>query len=381
MKKKIAAILCALAICLGLTISFPANAAGNLCFMGINDTLLNLENRFIPITLNGQYYVPYTALDKNSTGLDLGIYPIYNSILNVLTIYNREQVMTFDLNSGFCTDRGGAGLPARAVTRNGQVYVPAKFVSQYFGLTFHNRMTNYGPMVRICNSSAKLDHDQFVDLSQMLMEDRLKEWIKNQIPDDPIVTPTPTPTPTITPSIGESVRTYLAFRGDRTEGLEDLLAYLEQYQTTALFFFPAEELARYDDAVRSVLCAGHAVGLLVSGDTAQEIAEQAGKGNQTLAQIAHLHTNSILAPDSSKTMRNELKKSGWLCWNTDVDALPNGESVSRQAETVMEQVNSYKQKVYVLSDTSMEGASLMTRVLYALKRDKYDMRLATETEI
>jgi len=133
--------------------------------------------------------------------------------------------------------------------------------------------------------------------------------------------------------------------------------------------------------VRSVLCAGHAVGLLVSGDTAQEIAEQAGKGNQTLAQIAHLRTNSILAPDSSKTMRNELKKSGWLCWNTDVDALPNGESVSRQAEAVMEQVNSYKQKVYVLSDTSVEGASLMTRVLYALKRDKYDMRLATETEI
>ncbi|MGN0968416.1 MAG: stalk domain-containing protein, partial [Oscillospiraceae bacterium] len=160
MKKRILSVLCALALCLGLlAIPLAAGAAGDPCFMAVNDTLLDLEDRYIPITVSGQYYVPYTALDGGVTGISLGIFPIYNSIENTLTIYNREQVLMFDLSAGTCTDRSGSSLSARAVIRNGRIYVPARFVSEYFGLSYASRTTTYGPLVRIRSSSAIITDD------------------------------------------------------------------------------------------------------------------------------------------------------------------------------------------------------------------------------
>lgn len=391
MKKRILSWLCALALCLGLlAIPLSVSAAGNPCFMAVNDNLLDLEDRYIPITISGQYYVPYTALDSSVTGVSLGIFPIYNSIENTLTIYNLDQLLRFDLAAGTCTDRGGNNLSARAVTRNGRIYVPARFVSEYFGLFYSSRVTTYGPMVRIRSSSAYItDDNDFVGLAQLQMESRLREWRKSQSAGEtPSVTPTPTPTPTLTPEPGNSdtdksgVRTYLAFRADQTDGLEELLGRLEQYQAKALFFFPAEKLADYDDAVRSVLCGGHAVGFLVSGTSAEEISDQACEGNRLLTQIAHMNTYTVLAPDAeTDALREEIKAAGLLCWSTDLDALPDGRSASRQASAVLANADLYRYEIFLLSDTSAAGAALIGRLLPELIRDGYDLRLAVETEL
>lgn len=392
MKKRILSGLCALALCLGLlAVPLSVSAASNPYFMAINDTLLPLEDRYIPITVSGQYYVPYTALDSSVTGLSLGISLIYNSILNTLQIYNMGQVLIFDLSAGTCTDRSGNSLDAHAVTRNGRIYVPARFVSEYFGLLYSSKVTTYGPMVRIRTSST-MEDTQFVSLAQMMMPDRLREWRRAQTAEEAVVTPTPAPTPTPTPTpapeTGEpetdksDVRTYLAFRADQTDGLEKLLGQLERTQVKALFFFPAAELAGYDDAVRSVLCGGHAVGFLVSGTDAEEISAQAAEGNRLLTQIAHLNTYTILAPDvETDAQREELSAAGLLCWSTDVSALPDGRSASRQAGAVLESVDLYRYQVFILSDTSAAGAALMERLLPELIGDHYDLRLAVETEL
>lgn len=115
MKKRFFALFCALMLCLGLMIPLTSlGATSNPCFLAINDNLLNLEARFIPIAIDGQYYVPYTALDSSTTGLELGISSIYYATLNRLTIYNRTQSLIFDLSSGTCTDRNGASREVRA---------------------------------------------------------------------------------------------------------------------------------------------------------------------------------------------------------------------------------------------------------------------------
>ncbi|MGN1003655.1 MAG: stalk domain-containing protein [Oscillospiraceae bacterium] len=394
MKKRILSWLCALALCLGLLAApLSVSAANNPCFMAVNDTLLDLVDQYIPITVSGQYYVPYTALDSSVTGVSLGISLIYNATNNTLIIYrnyNQERTLIFDLTSGSCTDRSGASISSvRAVIRNGRIYVPARFTSEYFGLSYSSRVTVYGPLVRIRNSSSKLDDNQFVDYAQQQMEARLRDWRKAQSKvDPPAVTPTPTPTPTTTPEPGDSnedksgVRTYLAFRADQTDGLEELLDRLEQYQVKALFFFPAEELADYDDAVRSVLCGGHAVGFLASGMSAEEISDQAREGNRLLTQIAHLNTYTVLAPDAeTDAQREELSAAGLLCWSTDLDALPDGRSASRQASAVLANADLYRYEIFLLSDTSAAGAALMGRLLPDLVRDGYDLRLAVETEL
>lgn len=406
MKKRILAVFTALVLCLSmLTSSVSVGATDTPHFVAVDIKLLQLEDRYIPIIADGLYYVPYYVLDVYSTGVDLGVYPVYNAAIRTLTIYNREKVIAFDLVSGTCSDRDGTVFSARAVTRNGQVYVPAKFICDYFGLKYtYFPQTKFGPMIRIYTSETKLNDEFFLAAAQMMMEDRLNEWRKNQT-----VTPTPTPTPTTTTSVRPTtsskpttsagtttpvttptvpevdksdVRTYLAFRADQTDGLNSLLTRLEQQQIQALFFFPAEELAQYDEIVRRVLCGGHGVGLLTSGTTAEEIAASAAEGNRILSQIAHLHTYIVLAPDAENVQTLEaVRENGLLPWDTDVDATPNGQTVSARTNDVMEKTETYTEKVCILSDCSTSGATLMARLLPELLEDRYDLRLALETDI
>lgn len=393
-KKRALSILCALALCVGLLAAYPSvSAAGTPCFLALNDTLKPLEDAFIPITVSGQYYVPHTALDSSVTGVSLGVVPLYNTISNTLMIFAQDKLekqMIFDLTTGACTDRNGTALNARAVIRNGRIYVPARVVCDYFGLSYSNRITLYGPIVRIRSASSHIDDNNFIGLVQleMKMEKYLQDWRGTQAAEDPAVTPSvsPTPVPTPTPGEGEAdksgVRAYLAFRADRIDALEQLLGLLEQAQVQALFFFPAEELAGYDDAVRRVLCGGHAVGLLVSGADGAEILAQAAQGNRLLSQIGHLHTYTVLvAGEQSDELREQLRSAGILCWNTDVDALPDGRSASRQSSAVQTEMDRYSREVYVLSDASAAGAALMERLLPELVEDRYDLRLAVETQL
>lgn len=390
MKKRLLGLLCAAAVCLGLLT--PWAKAANPCFIAVNDSLLKLEDRFIPITVDGLYYVPYAVLDSSATGVELGVFPFYNSAVNTLTLYNKEQVLNFDLSADTCTDRDGVTYAARAINRNGRIYVPIRFVCVYFDLSYSSRMTTYGQLVRVRSASSRLDDNSFIGLAQMgMLETRLQEWRRSQAETEtpaaavspaatpaPSATPTPAaPTATQTPD-KSGVSVYLAFRADQTEGLDALLTTLEQAQVQALFFFPAQELADYDQAVRRVLCGGHAVGLLLSADTEEQALSQAAQGRQLLSQIAHLSTRTVLAPDLDGDGEEALRQSGLLCWHTDVDALPDG-APRRQASAVLSQADGYTGEVFLLSDASTAGATLLGQLLPQLTGSRYSLRLAVET--
>ncbi len=408
MKKRISAAVVALVLCLSLLGSMrSAYATETPHFLAVNDSLLQLENRYIPILADGLYYVPYPALDVASTGVNLGIYPVYNSAIRTLTIYNREKVIAFDLTTGTCTDRNGVVYSCRVVTRNGQIYVPARFICDFFGLTYsYFPQTKFGPMIRICGDKAKLNDRYFVSAAQLQMEERLRDWRKNQAPaptSTPTPTPTPTPvkpTPTPTPSAKPTqsaepsptpsdpkvdrsdVRTYLAFRADQTEGLNVLLNRLEGYRIKAVFFFPADDLAQYDAQIRRVLISGHAVGLTLSGTTAQELKDSAKEGNRILRQIAYTDTHTVLLPEGTgRKIAAELRQDGLLIWQTDVDATSNGESIGSRAEEIRNKVKTMDSAVYLLSDCKTSGAALMVRLIPELMNEQYDFRLAVETEL
>lgn len=388
MKRRILSALCVLLACICLlSVTVTLGAADTPCFMAVNDTLLPLDNAFMPITVSGQYYVPYTALDSSATGISLGIFPFYSGISNTLMIYTKDLSLTFDLSAGTCVDRDGVSQSARAVTRNGRIYVPARFVCEHFGLSYFSRTTDFGPLVRLRTASAKWGDAQFVEQAQNLMGERLRDWRKAQTQVEiPAASPAPTvsvvPTPAVTP-VGQDVdksgvSMYLAFRADRIDGLDSLLAQLELHQISALFFFPAEELANYDEAVRSVLCGGHAVGLIVPGTTTEEISGQLARGNRLLTQIAHINTYVILTQNAEAGVAADY---GALCWHTDVDALPDISTPSQRANAVLKAADAYQEKVYVLSDASVEGAALMKQLLPKVIELQYSLRLAVETEL
>ncbi len=380
-KKRVFAALCALVLCFGLiSAPGPAHAANDPCFMAVNDNLLLLQDQFIPIQSNGQYYMPYTVLDGNATGLQLGIYPIHNTLRNTLLIYSRDEVISFDLSTGVCTDRNGTVLSARAVTRNGRVYVPVRFICERFGLTYFNRNTTYGPLVRIRNSAYVLDDNTFVSLAQLMMEDRLQAY-KAQGGGS-------AQQPSTNPGMGgvdtdrSGVRTYLAFRADQIGGLDSVLQQLRQYQAKALFFFPADDLAQYDEAVRRVLCHGHGVGLLVSGTTQEQAVQQAARGNRLLARIAHINTPIVWAPQRTDMGGAEQEKdTGLLWWDGNVDGATGEKNTNQFANTILADVQRYRYEVRIEFTTTENGAAVLSRVLPQLVRDRYNLRLAVETEL
>ena len=398
MKKRILAVFAALVLCLGvLTASLTAFATETPHFLAINENLLQLEDRYIPMIADGLYYVPYHALDISSTGVDLGIYPVYNPAIRALTIYNREKVIVFDLAAGTCTDREGMTYTARAVTRNGQIYIPAKFICDYFGLKYsYFPDTKFGPMIRICSASAKLPDRIFLAAAQMQMEDRLRDWRKNQAAVTPTPTPTSTPTPaeptatpgpevtpTPPPVVDKSdVSTYLAFRVEQDDGVTGILDQLERHQVKGVFFFPADDLARYDRTIRSVLIAGHAVGLSLSGETEDDLMAGGEEASRLLRQIAYIQVHTVLLPDGVDAQAaSGLREGGWLVWQTDVDARFDGQRVIAQAEEVKSRMEEYDRAVYVLSDGSVSALALMTVLLPELEEDQYDLRLAVETQL
>lgn len=178
------------------------------------------------------------------------------------------------------------------------------------------------------------------------------------------------------------VRTYLAFRADQADGLDTLLNRLEQYQIKGLFFFPANDLAQYDEQIRRVLIGGHAVGLLLSGTTAEELTESAAEGNRVLRQITYTGTYTVLLPDGINAQTAAtVQDGGLLVWQTDVDAVPNGQSVSTRAIAVNGKVETYLHAVYILSDCSTSASALMARLIPEWVEDQYDFRLAVETEL
>lgn len=385
MKRRMISILCVLAVCAGfLAMTVSLGAANDPCFMAVNDTLLPLDSDYMPITVEGQYYVPYTALDSTATGVRLGIYPFYSTINNSLMIYTRDLSLTFDLSTGICTDQSGAVQTARAVTRNGRIYVPARFVCEHFGLAYSSRNTEFGPLVRLRTGTAKWGDAQFVEQAQNLMAERLRDWRRAQTePSEVSPSPTASPTPSVTPSAPagqdadkSGVTMYLAFRADRTDGLDSLLTRLEFHQIHALFFFPAQELADYDEAVRKVLCGGHAVGLILTGEGTEENAGQLQRGNDLLTRIAHINTYTVLADDPDAAA-----ECGALCWTTDVDALPGDDTPARQAAVVLKAADLCRKRVCILSDASAEGTALMKQFLPAAIELRYSIRLAVETEL
>ncbi len=382
MKKKMVSMFCALALCLSLLgITVGVGAPNNPCFMAVNDSLMLLEDRFIPIAVNGQYYVPYTALDDTMTGVSLGIFPYYNAAQSTLTISDRTQTLTFNLTAGTCTDRNGTALSARAVIRNGLIYLPVRFVCEYFDLNYSSRVTTYGPMVRVRSAASTLDDNTFVTSAQQRMEDRLREWRKKQNEAPPVPT-TPIPGPSQSQEPDKSnVGIYLAFRADVPEALDAQLEQLENHRIHALFFFPAEGLAQYDAAIRKVVCAGHGVGFLVTGDEPEGIQAQVEEGNRLLTQIIHMNTYTVLASEAEKEKLAAIEEVGLVCWQTDLDAQPDGRTPSRQASTILANAARYEKSVYILSDTSAAGVSLMGRILPEVVQDHYALRLAVETEI
>lgn len=375
MKKRIAACLLTLLLCLSLV---PASAADTVYFTAMNDSLMSLSDSTMPYWSGGYLYVPASFFN----GRDIEVY--YSRSADKQTIilytYTVRRALSFDLAGDATYDSYGNIYAERAQMRNGTPYVPVARVAAFFGLTYTNTKVTHGYLVRIKEDDALLSDKEFIEATTSLMESRYNEYKK---PDPATTVPKPSePTVPTEPEQTEEPETdgnrlYLCFYVQDVAAAEDLAGILSGKGAQATFYFPPALLASAGDLVRRIVSMGCSVGLTVDAASGAEAAvEELTKGNELLFQICGTKTRLVFLTNATRQVEEEIRGEGFCVLKSRVSYW--GLTSSSGASVLMQQIGnrSGNVTVYLGSGTTASGLS----AFLTLAREQEDQLLAvTET--
>ncbi|MBE6973474.1 MAG: hypothetical protein E7440_06320 [Ruminococcaceae bacterium] len=391
MKKRLMALLCAAVLCFSM---LPVRAinVGDVYFTAVNLKLLPLSMDTMPTWVNGVLYVPASVFDNTVTGVDLGLYCSQSSTNNTVTLYSLKQMLVFDLTKGTAYDHhSGQSISARAVNRNGRIYLPVEKVCNFFGLEDSYNYTQYGYLVRIRSEAAGFNDADFMDAASVPMASSLQEFLRSQQPADnpkpPAVDPPKVDDDPKPPQDNEDeqpkarVQICLGFRCETGEGLERILDTLERKDSRGVFFFSSEQLVAQDDLVRRVVGSGHGIGLLADGEAAEESLSRMEKGNELLRHIARTAATGTLAPEEQ---REVLEEENWACWRETVNGIPrSNERTTAAIQRILRGIGTRSRTVRVTLDDSMATANLLPGLLDRMSqqgnREEFRVMLPMET--
>lgn len=377
--KKWFGLLLTLTILVGLLCPFSAQAAG-VIFTALNDTVPPLSNEGMPVWSGGTLYVPHQTFNSNETGIDMDIYTSYSRTENTVTVYDARHILVFDLDTGACwSDLTGETYPERAMVRNGQPYLPVRTVCSHFGMEYSYLDTKYGDLLRIKDENVVLPDNRFVEAASNLMERRLREY--NQVPEPTVSVQPATPQyPTQNEEQpGPEVETYLAFRCEQIEELENILTLLRSASVRAMFYLPPELLAQYPEQVLSLLGSGHSVGILAQGETAEETLSLLDQGSWALEELLCLRTTNALVP---KAQMSVVEEQGWVCWESTLDLAPNDATGANYfARTTLARLEGRTWRTYLTLEANPNTVRVLLTLLRELKSESFDVRVPLETRI
>ena len=307
MKKKLLALLCALAVAVGL-LTVPASAAGGIFFLSLNDTLPAQSLQTTPIQYNGWIYVPANIFSSRVTGINFGVYYGVNEN-NELIFYDLTgRQLTFDMDTGTATaSNGESPVPGTIVRQNGIYYAPAYAICRYFGLSYSFYTTDYGPLLRIKDGNAVLSDQLFLSSAASLMQSRLNAATRGQTGGSggsggTTVTPAPTDPDEPTFSL------YLGLRTSADEDLSRTLDALAAVNASAVIFFPADDVRACADQIRQAAGRGHRIGLIPDGDTSEARLVSVRAAGAVLTRVLRQESWFVLSSDRA------LAEEGYLCW-------------------------------------------------------------------
>ena len=363
MKKRIVPAL--LAVCLLLACLLPggAAAADDVCFISVNDTLLELSSS--AYTAGGVTYVPYTAFNYfqiNST---------YFSSSTTAMLYTTERQLFLDISQGYSFDAAGTRYEAQALFHNGQVYVPVGFVCSFFGLSWsYISGKGYGDLCRIKDAGVQLTDSKFFAAAASLMQRRYNAY-KSALEPQP---ETPVTPPPADPAESHSDTTVtFSF-----EGLPDeaVLAALQAWSVKACFFLSAEQLRQAPDTVRRIVAAGHSIGLLCP---AGDVAGSYGQASRLLFEAARVRTVLVAAPAGADAaaVRAEADAAGLVFWSCSVDGVLGGEGLSYTG-TLLSRLDAARGRADVRLLCNARLGGLLGTVLQHLRDYEFTLHVPSE---
>ncbi len=335
------------ALCVAILMGIIATANGapaNVYLMAVNDRPMEMTAENMPMMVGGTLYVPYTMLSSRVTTINLGVSAQYNSTRRTVLVSSGQQGVVFDLQANNSYDIRSNPLNAHAVVRNSMVFLPIMWICNYFGnINCTLSRTNYGTLVRVTNSAVVLSDREFVDAANNQLKDNYNRYLSSI---QPTATPVPTAAPTVRPTDrpspstsasrpssaprpsstpaptatprptepppGANAEVALAYRwGDQAEEAARLLEHANQ---RALFLFTPGEAAANDGLVRRLAAAGHTVGLVLTGETAEDCLAQAEEGAALLASAARYPLFIVEAPALDGDGQAALEQAGYVLW-------------------------------------------------------------------
>ncbi len=359
MKKRLIALLCAVALTLPLCV-IPTGANNSLFFLSLNDTLAPQSVQTTPVQHSGWIYVPVTVFNSRVTGINFGVYYGFTNNNESLIFYNLSgKNLTFDLVNGTATAVGSdPPVPDKVLWSNGTCYVPAYALCRYFGLTYSFYTTDYGPLLRIKDSSAVLSDSMFLSSAASMMRSRYNSAFPAQ-PEQTTPTTPEVQQPEVTPE--EPAPKFSLYLGLRATGdITPALNALANVNAAAVVFFHAESVVQDRDQIRQAAGRGHKVGIIPSGDTDQDKLDSVRQAADQLARILRQETWFVL--DDSQT----LAEAGYLCWTPTHSANVNG-SATQLYDAIVDRGEN-NSGLRVLLDTRITG-SITAGVLNQLRED------------
>lgn len=374
MKKRFISLLCLLAVLLTLLIPRIA-AAGpyeGMYLLGVNDTvMLNfISADLMPVRRDGVIYAPCTLLDNKDLGLSYAV----NRTGGTFTVFNRKQTLIFQLNRSGAVDRDGKKYTERVISRNGVVFFPLRFVTNYFELSysFYNLTLPEGtvPIARICSDQASLSDTQFGASAAQIVAAPLRQYVESQPsePSAPAASAAPSPVPSEPPGVQtDPVDISIAVACTDGAGFQILLDAFASARYSALFLFSPGDLLERDGDVRAAAAAGHQIGLLLGPDDPEG---DFRLGNQRLGHILRCETNQVAF------LNGGAKEGNWRTWSGNIS--PRGRNAAAQAENLAADVSAAQRTARVTLRDTRATAQALQRNMGAWAQRPYTLVTVTE---
>ncbi|NLT40589.1 MAG: hypothetical protein GXX89_09050 [Clostridiales bacterium] len=303
------------ALCLFLAVlllpwgAHSAGAAQNVHFVAIDDVLpFELSYSTMPYWEGGVLYVTYNVFEYST----LGIYVNFDQTDWILSLYNSNHRLDFYISDGFSYDGNGNIYTEKALMSNSKVFVPAKFVCQFFGLGFSNitEGTQY-PIARIKTGSQVYSDSTFAAQAASKIATRASTYLNSTTQSPPPTVSPPPSAPVTAPPGGRSAALWIDTGG---EVPEELLKALEDHGFGATFFFKASDIDEALPGIRTVWGKGFGLALTAAED---EAAASLSGANDLLDRSIHIRTR--LCSLSSGAHESTVTPLGYIPVEWDLD--------------------------------------------------------------
>ena len=367
-KKYISLLLIAVLL---LLMGISANAASKVVFTVVNDQFSDLSDSTMPIEKGGKYFVPYSVFLSGFGGIK-AYYAVQEQ---VLVLYDKEKVISFDIAHGYTYDQQMRTYAESAFTQNGAVYVPASFVCSTWGFYYSTMSSSKGAVVRISRSTPSLSDSMLLYVGDSVMTSLLADYNKSS-------TGQSAPPSGETPPAEPKKIAYLTFDASPGTATVEILSALSRYRYPATFFLSAQNMAGNDDIIRQIIVNGHSIGLNASskaaGDqtnTPDTVAAQLSSSNELLEKFTKMKTRVTRITDAAhsglpKEMRDALYLSGYRLWDYTIDATGKNTSYSISSAVVSALKKTTRPAVIMMENRDTDAKALNTILAY-LKQNSY----------